>query len=352
MSNEVEFNSLTKDEVKIRFEEPSRVPSKPSDEEVSKHKKTRIILVALFAIVVISMVVAAVIIIIVSPRCEKEKEKEKEKGGEKSFDDSMFKGAVFYQVYPRSFKDSNRDGVGDIKGIIEKLDYFKELGVQVLWLNPIYKSPMIDNGYDIQNYTAIDPEFGSMQDFDNLIAEAHKKGIKVVMDFVPNHTSDKHPWFVESSSSKANPKRDWYIWRDPIFQSIFETGPNGTNTTTSATLPPNNWASVFGGSAWTFDSETNQYYLHQFYKEQPDLNLTNPEVKKALKEVMRFWLDKGVDGFIVDSVQHLLEDDQFRNEKVQPNYNASDLKYDMLDHSRTYGKVFSASLNVNLILVL
>lgn len=333
MSNEVEFNSLTKDDVKIRFEEPSRIPSKPSDAEVAGHKKTRLALVVVFAVVVIAMVAVAVIIIIVAPRCIKEAVPEEKKGNDTlkgndtATDESWWKSAVIYQVYPRSFKDSNDDGDGDLKGITNKMDYLGDLGVQALWLNPIFQSPWADGGYDISNYTAIDKMFGTMAEFDDFIKEAHKKGIKVIVGFVPNHTSNKHPWFEASKKSKAkeNKFRDYYIWRDGAEK-------NGTK-------PPNNWISYFGGSAWTYDSTTEQYYLHQFYEGEPDLNLRNEVVKKELKDVLKFWLGKGVDGFRFAGVQFLLEDEKFGDEPTNPNYNASiDLKYDMLRHTLTHGK--------------
>lgn len=324
MSNEVEFNSLTKDDVKIRFEEPSRVPSKPTDEEVAQHKKTRLALVVLFAVVVITMVVVAVIIIIVAPQCEKAKAVPEEKGNDTAMDDSWWQHAVIYQVYPLSFKDSDGDGYGDLNGIASKMDYFTELGVDVLWLNPIYESPLKDDGYDISNYTAIDEKFGTMEEFEDFIKDAHKKGFKIIMGFVPNHTSNKHPWFTESQKSKekSNKFRDYYIWRDGA-----EKGK-----------PPNNWASVFGGSAWTYDKTTDQYYLHQFYEGQPDLNLRNNDVKAELKKVLKFWLGKGVDGFRFDAAQFLLEDDKFQDEPEKAGYDASDPKYDLLDHKFTFGK--------------
>lgn len=324
MSNEVEFNSLTKDDVKISFEEPSRVPSKPTDEEVARHRKTRLALVVFFAVVVIAMVVVAVIIIVVAPRCEKAEVPE-EKGSD-TLDESWWHHAVIYQVYPLSFMDSDNDGYGDLKGIASKMDYFSDLGVNTLWLTSIYKSPK-KNGYDVSNYTAIDEKFGTMADFEDFVKEAHKKGFKIIMGFVPNHTSNKHPWFVESmkSKDKANKYRDYYIWRDG-----------------QKDQPPNNWISKAGGSAWTYDNATKQYYLHQFSEVQPDLNLRNEEVKTELKKVLRFWLAKGVDGFRVDSPQFLLEDEKFPDEPKNPNYkaadNSSDLKYDMLQHIHTFGK--------------
>lgn len=318
MSNEVEFNSLTKDDVKIRFEDPSGVPSKPTDEEVAKHRKTRLILVVLFAVAVVAMVVVAVIIIIVAPRCEKAEEVTD------TMDENWWKNAVIYQVYPLSFKDSDGNKYGDLKGIAEKMDYFTELGVHALVLSPIYQSPMADAGYDISNYTAIDKEFGTMEEFEDFLKAAHEKGFKIIMEFVPNHSSNEHPWFEASKKSKEkeNKFRDYYIWRVGAGKD----------------KPPNNWISVFGGSAWTYDNTTEQYYLHQFHKEQPDLNLRNKEVKEELKKVLKFWLDKGVDGFRVNAAQFLLEDDSFKNESTNSNYNKSAPTYDMLDHTLTYGK--------------
>ncbi|GAA0104475.1 alpha-glucosidase [Paraclostridium sordellii] len=199
-----------------------------------------------------------------------------------------WKEAVAYQVYPRSFYDSNNDGVGDLRGIIEKLDYIKELGIDIIWVSPFYKSPNDDNGYDISDYQDIMKEFGNMKDFDDLLEEVHKKGMKLIIDLVINHTSDEHPWFIESRSSKYNPKRDWYIWRDG-----------------KEDKEPNNWESIFGGSAWVKDEKTNQYYLHLFTKKQPDLNWKNKDMRSAIYEMMNWWLDKGIDGFRVDAISHI-----------------------------------------------
>jgi alpha-glucosidase len=207
--------------------------------------------------------------------------------------------ALIYEIYPRSFQDSNGDGVGDINGIIQRLGYLESLKVNAIWLTPIYPSPLVDFGYDISNYEAIDPIYGSMADFDHLIAAARQHHIRVIMDMVMNHTSDQSPWFQESRSSRNNPKRDWYIWRDG-------KGPG---------IPPNNWQSAFGHSAWTYDPTTKQWYYHKFYAAQPDLNWRNPEVQKAMFNVCRFWLDRGVAGFRLDAVPQLFEDAQFRDEK-------------------------------------
>ena len=204
---------------------------------------------------------------------------------------------VLYQIYPRSFQDSNGDGVGDLRGIVQRLPYLSDLGVDALWLSPIFPSPMADFGYDIADYVDIDPLFGSVADLDALIEAAHARRIKVLLDLVPNHTSDRHPWFVESRSSRDNPKRDWYIWRDPR--------PDGG--------PPTNWMSEFSGSAWEYDTQTRQCYYHAFLKQQPDLNWRNPKVRSAIYDVMRFWLRRGIDGFRVDVIWHLIKDDQFRD---------------------------------------
>ena len=199
-----------------------------------------------------------------------------------------WKEAVAYQIYPRSFMDSNGDGIGDLNGIILKLDYLKSLGIDVIWVSPFYKSPNDDCGYDISDYQDIMKEFGTMEDFDRLLAEVHKRGMKLIADLVINHTSDEHPWFIESRSSLDNPKRDWYIWRD---------GKNGEE--------PNNWESIFSGSAWEYDEATGQYYMHLFSKKQPDLNWENEEVRQALYDMVNWWLDKGIDGFRVDAISHI-----------------------------------------------
>jgi alpha-glucosidase len=211
---------------------------------------------------------------------------------------------IIYQVYPRSFMDSNGDGVGDLRGLISRLDYLRGLGVDAVWLSPIFPSPMKDFGYDVSDYTGIHPLFGTLEDFDLLIREAHAQKIKLVLDFVPNHTSDQHPWFIESRSSRDNPKRDWYIWRDPALGGG----------------PPNNWLSNFGGSAWEYDPKTEQYYYHAFLREQPDLNWRNPQVIEAMLNVLRLWLERGVDGFRVDVLWHLIKDEQFRDNPVNPDW--------------------------------
>src|SRR5690349_18319000 len=215
---------------------------------------------------------------------------------------------IIYQIYPRSFADSNNDGIGDLLGIISKLDYLHWLGVDAVWISPIYPSPMADFGYDVSDYRGIHPLFGTMDDFDRLLAEGHARGLKVLLDFVPNHSSDQHPWFVESRSSRDNPKRDWYIWRDPA--------PDGG--------PPNNWLSNFGGPGWTFDARTGQYYYHAFLPQQPALNWRNPEVVEAMLDVLRFWLERGVDGFRVDVIWHLVKDEEFRDNPPNPDFHEGD----------------------------
>ena len=215
---------------------------------------------------------------------------------------SWYKDAVIYEIYPRSFQDSNGDGIGDLNGITSRLDYLKMLGVDAIWLTPIYPSPQVDFGYDISDYEAIDPQYGTMADFDRLVAEAKKRNIGIIMDMVMNHTSDKHPWFIQSESSKTNPKRNWYVWKDGK--------PGGTPPNN----PPNNWESVFGHSAWQWDAKTKQYYYHRFYIQQPDLNWENPQVRKAMYDVERFWINKGCVGFRFDAITSLFEDPAFSDE--------------------------------------
>jgi oligo-1,6-glucosidase len=207
-------------------------------------------------------------------------------------DDQWFREAVVYQIYPRSFQDSDGDGIGDVPGIISRLDYLEQLGVDVVWLSPIYTSPQDDNGYDIVDYQDIDPTFGTLADVDSLIEQAHARGIRIVMDLVVNHTSDEHPWFVESRSSKDNPKRDWYWWRTP--REGHAPGSEGAE--------PTNWESFFSGPAWELDEASGEYYLHLFSRKQPDLNWENPEVREAVYAMMRWWLDRGIDGFRMDVI--------------------------------------------------
>ncbi|HEX7312477.1 MAG TPA: alpha-glucosidase [Pyrinomonadaceae bacterium] len=213
-----------------------------------------------------------------------------------------WKHAVFYEIYPRSFKDSDGDGVGDLNGITSKLDYLARLGVDAVWITPFYPSPQVDFGYDVSDYENVDPQFGTLADFDRLVKEAHRRRIRVVIDFVLNHTSDQHPFFKEARSSKTNPKRDWYIWHDPK--------PDGSR--------PNNWSSSFGPVAWTLDEKTGQYYYHYFYPRQPELNWRNPEVERRMLETVRFWLKRGADGFRLDAVNYLYEDTQLRDNPVLP----------------------------------
>jgi alpha-glucosidase len=208
--------------------------------------------------------------------------------------------AVFYEVYPRSFADSNNDGIGDLNGITAHLDYLKRLGVDAIWITPCFPSPQVDFGYDVSDFKNIDPVYGMMADFDRLVKEARKRGIRIILDFVVNHTSDRHPWFLDSRSSRTAKHRDWYVWRDG-------RGPG---------KPPNNWGSVFGGSAWQYDAATGQYYLHQFYPEQPDLNWRNPEVRAAMLDVERFWLERGASGFRLDAVDRMFEDPELGDNPV------------------------------------
>jgi alpha-glucosidase len=211
---------------------------------------------------------------------------------------------VIYQIYPRSFQDSNGDGIGDLVGIDARLEYVSALGADAVWISPIYPSPMAEFGYDVADYCDIDPMFGSLPEFEQLVIHAHHLGLKVLLDFVPNHSSNRHPWFEESRSSRDNPKRDWYLWHDPA--------PDGG--------PPNNWLSRMGGSAWEWDGHTGQYYYHAFLPEQPDLNWRNHDVRRATDGVLRFWLDRGVDGFRVDVLWLLIKDDQFRDNPLNPAY--------------------------------
>ncbi|WP_170431963.1 alpha-amylase family glycosyl hydrolase [Ruegeria arenilitoris] len=213
-----------------------------------------------------------------------------------------WRGGVIYQIYPRSFQDSNGDGIGDLKGITQRLDYIASLGVDAIWISPFFKSPMKDFGYDVSDYRDVDPMFGSLEDFREMLDRAHDKGLKVMIDLVLSHTSDQHPWFGESRASRDNPKSDWYVWADPK--------PDGT--------PPNNWLSIFGGSAWQWDPRRLQYYLHNFLTSQPDLNFHSPDVQDALLDVARFWLDMGVDGFRLDTINFYFHDKQLRDNPALP----------------------------------
>lgn len=240
---------------------------------------------------------------------------------------AWWKTTVIYQCYPRSFKDTTGDGNGDLGGVREKLDYLHNLGIDTVWLNPIFKSPQEDNGYDVSNYTDVDPLYGSLDDLRGLLKEMHSKGMHLILDLVPNHTSEEHPWFQESRSNTSNPKRDWYVWANA-------SADGG---------PPNNWFSLFGGSAWSWDTATNQYYLHQFSAFQPDLNYHNPEVQEAMEDVIEFWFGLGVDGFRVDAVIFLLEDPGLQDEPPNPDFNSTNCTvdrnnsdcYNSLIHSRT-----------------
>jgi len=219
-----------------------------------------------------------------------------------------WKSGVVYQIYPRSFMDASGDGIGDLRGIAERLDYLAWLGADALWLSPIFPSPMADFGYDISNYTDIEPLFGTLADFDALLEKAHAHHIKIILDLVPNHTSNQHPWFIESASSRDNPKSDWYIWRD--------AKPDGS--------PPNNWLAYFGGASWMWVESRQQYYLHSFLPEQPDLNWHNPEVKKAMFDSILFWLERGVDGFRIDVIDRMIKDEALRDNPLDPNWRAGD----------------------------
>jgi len=218
-------------------------------------------------------------------------------------DKDWWRGAVIYQVYPRSYQDSNNDGIGDIAGITTRLPYIADLGADAVWISPFFKSPMKDFGYDVSDYKDIDPIFGDLADFDKMIATAHELGLKIMIDLVLSHTADVHEWFVESRSSKDNPRNDWYVWAD--------AKPDGT--------APNNWLSIFGGPAWTWDTTRCQYYMHNFLTSQPDLNFHNPDVQNALLDVARFWLDRGVDGFRLDTINFYFCDQQLRDNPALPN---------------------------------
>ncbi|HXG39812.1 MAG TPA: alpha-amylase family glycosyl hydrolase [Candidatus Limnocylindrales bacterium] len=217
-------------------------------------------------------------------------------------DPPWWASGVVYEIYPRSFQDTNGDGVGDLEGIRRRLDYLSWLGVDAIWIAPFYRSPMADFGYDVADHTDVDPLFGDLAVFDRLLADAHRRGLRVIVDFIPNHTSDRHPWFVESRASRDSKKRDWYVWRDPK--------PDGS--------PPNNWISMFGGPAWEWDAATGQYYLHTFLAAQPDLNWRNPAVREAMFDVARFWLDRGVDGFRIDVAQFVMKDPELRDNPPNP----------------------------------
>jgi alpha-glucosidase len=248
-----------------------------------------------------------------------------QKGTHQTSQEPWWKHAVFYEIYPRSFQDTNGNGVGDLNGIRRRLDYLRGLGIDAIWIAPHYPSPLVDFGYDISNYEGVDPTYGTLADFDRLIKEADKRHIHVLLDMVVNHSSDRHPWFRASASSKTDPKRDWYIWRDGKLDNDGRMGP------------PNNWRSAFGGSAWTLDPGTNQYYYHRFYAQQPDINWRNPVVEKAMYDQMRFWLDRGVAGFRLDAVDTLLEDPSLDDEDYLRDANGK-IQRNMMGEPATTGE--------------
>jgi alpha-glucosidase len=258
-----------------------------------------------------------------------------------TIDATWWKHAVIYEIYPRSFQDSNGDGIGDLNGITQRLDYLQKLGIDAIWIAPMYPSPQVDFGYDISNYEAVDPQYGTLADFDHMLAAAKAKNIRIVLDMVLNHTSDQHPWFVESASSRTNPRADWYVWSD----GVSATSPKVTayqrrfiaQSAHGPVVPPNNWISLFGGSAWEWVPARQQFYYHKFYKQQPDLNWRNPAVEGAMFAAMRFWLDRGVAGFRLDAVPTLFEDAKLRDEPIaapgtnpQGDPNVSDIYTNML----------------------
>jgi alpha-glucosidase len=245
--------------------------------------------------------------------------------------------AVIYQIYPRSFQDSTGNGIGDLAGVVERLDYVADtLGVDAIWLSPFFPSPMKDFGYDISDYCDVDPLFGDLATFERLLAEAHRRDLKVIIDWVPNHTSDQHPWFIESRASRTSPKRDWYVWRD--------AQPDGS--------PPNNWAAAFGGGSWEWDATTGQYYLHSFVKEQPDLNWRNPQVEEAMLDTLRFWLDRGVDGFRIDVAHLIMKDPELRDNPVVTELGADLAAYEAQRHvnDRAHPDVHQAFRKVRAVL--
>ncbi len=233
-----------------------------------------------------------------------------------STDQTWWKHAFIYEIYPRSFQDSNGDGVGDLNGITQRLDYLKTIGVDTIWIAPMYPSPQVDFGYDISDYEAVDPQYGTLADFDRLEKAAQQHGIRIVLDMVLNHTSDKHSWFVDSASSRTNPKANWYVWNDGVLASSAGVTEYQKRYEHDGMVPPNNWVSLFGGSAWEWSPVRKQFYYHKFYKQQPDLNWRNPAVEKAMFDTMRFWLDKGVAGFRLDAIPTLFEDEQLRSERT------------------------------------
>ncbi|SFA90643.1 alpha-glucosidase [Poseidonocella pacifica] len=244
--------------------------------------------------------------------------------------DEWWRGSITYQIYPRSFQDANEDGMGDLEGIAQRLPHVAELGVDAIWISPVFTSPMIDMGYDVADHRDIDPTFGTLEDFDRVVARAHDLGLKVIIDQVLSHSSDQHPLFQESRSSRTNPKHDWYVWAD--------AKPEGS--------PPTNWQSIFGGPAWTWDVRRRQYYYHQFLKEQPDLNFHNPEVQDWALETLRFWLDRGVDGFRIDAANHIFHDEQLRDNpadyrpKTEPDYKTFEMQYPIYSKNRPENVAF------------
>lgn len=290
-------------------------PQSGSRAEKKSYKIARVLLGIGTCFLLFGFLATAIVLVALSPPCDNKP------------DLPWWKTTVIYQCYPLSFQDTTGNGKGDLNGIKERAQYFSDIGVDTVWLNPIFMSPQRDNGYDISNYTDVDPLFGTLEDLESLLELLHSRGIHLLMDFVPNHTSDEHPWFIESRKDKTNPKRDWYVWADGN-----EFGG-----------PPSNWISAFGGSAWTFDNLTGQYYLHQFSEFQPDLNYRNPKLRKEMMDVMKFWLDLGVDGFRMDAVIFLLENPQFTNETLNPDFHgpncttniSSSACYPYLNHSQT-----------------
>src|SRR3984957_3943008 len=230
-------------------------------------------------------------------------------------DGPWWKHALIYEIYPRSFQDSNGDGIGDLNGITQRLDYLQTLGIDAIWISPMYPSPQIDFGYDISNYENVDPQYGTLADFDHLVAEAKKRNIRIILDMVLNHTSDKHQWFIDAASSRTNPKHNYYVWNDGIPASAPGVTEFQKRYEHDGRVPPNNWTSTFGGSAWQWVPAAHQSYYHFFYVQQPDLNWRNPVVEKAMFDQMRFWLDRGVAGFRLDAIPSLFEDPQMRHEK-------------------------------------
>lgn len=308
---------LLEDEEDPDVEDEIEYPSTGPRPEKKIYKIARIVLGIGTFVMLFGFLAAAITLIAVSPPCKAQS------------DLVWWKTTVIYQCYPFSFQDSSGNGIGDLKGIEQRAQYFSDLGVGTVWLNPIFKSPQKDNGYDISDYKEIDPLFGTMADFKTLLKEIHSKGIHLLMDFVPNHTSDEHPWFVESRSNANNSKKDWYVWADPN-----EFGG-----------PPSNWISLFGGSAWTFDNNRKQYYLHQFSEFQPDLNYYNPDVRSAMVNILKFWLDMGVDGFRMDAVLFLLEDPDFRNETTDSSYNTLNCTANITDPDCYHSLVHNETSN-------